>query len=172
MKAANVTNEMSEWDDALARRLYREHEILEAEGDPSGSLAKLEEAAALGADYALHDLGYTYYNAKPPKVRKALAAYGKAARKGEGASAWNIARHFELQPSPVRYFFWLRVALRLDVEAAEEELANPFPFLFLKSLDCLKDGKVDQALRTLKLMTLHGSKEAEAALQSLRPSSH
>ena len=162
----NVTSP-SQWHATRARRLYDEHERLEAMGNHGGSLQKLEEAAALGAVYALHDLGYTYYNAEPPKVREALIAYGKAARMGEGASAWNLARHFELQPNPARYFFWLRVAHRLNIEEAEEELASPFPYLLQKCLDGLQSGRTDEAAATLRLICSHGIEEACAAMKRL-----
>jgi hypothetical protein len=158
----------SEWRAARARRLYGEHERLEAAGDINGSLKKLEEAAALGAVYALHDLAYTYYNADPPKVREELIAYGKAARMGEGASAWNLARHFELQPNPIRYLFWLRVANRLEVEEAHEELTSPFPNLLQRCLEQLEAGRLPAVARTLELICSHGNEEACAAMKQTR----
>jgi hypothetical protein len=160
---ANVTS-TSEWNAASARRLYDEHERLKASGDFDGSLAKLEEAAALGAVYALHDLAYTYYNSDPPKVREALIAYGKAARSGEGASAWNLARHFELQPNPARYLFWLRVAHRLAIDEAGEELASPFPYLLKRCLEQLEAGRSNVVLPTLELICRHGNQKACAAI--------
>jgi TPR repeat protein len=153
--------------DEAAARLYDEHEQLERDGNKAAAMRKLQEAASLGAPYAISALAYVYYNDYSDRLSEALQLYRRAVRKGDYLSAWNLARHYELKPDARRYFFWLERASAMGMEEAGAELDAPFPYAVRKAREYLKEGHLPEARRLLRLAAAHGNKEAARLLSRL-----
>jgi TPR repeat protein len=152
---------------ARAERLYAEHEMLEKLGDRTASRKKLQEAAELGAVYALYSLAYEYYNDDPPRLKDALNLYRRAVLKGDCLSAWNLAHHYEMTRSARLYFHWLRKAAEMGMAEASDELNEPFPYLVRKAEDSLKQGRSQEALRDLVYAAERGNTYADSLLAKL-----
>lgn len=151
-------------DDDLAAELYRQHELLEKEGNKLAALSKLEEAAALGAVYAIHDLAYEYYNQDPPRVAEAIELYKLASSKGDFVSAWNLARHFELSMDVVLYKHWLKRAAELGMEEAAAELISPFPYIIQQACGLIDAGEKARGKAMLSFAARNGSRAARDML--------
>jgi hypothetical protein len=148
----------------LAEALYKEHEKLEAGGDRVAALDKLREAASLGAVYAISALAYEYYNSTPLMKQQAVQLYKRAAYKGDYLSAWNLARHYEMEQNVRSYFFWLTKASQSGMVEAAEELDSPFPYLLSRGCELAAIGKREQAEKLLQLAARHGNREAQKML--------
>lgn len=153
---------------ARAELLYTEHERLESAGQRDLALKKLEEAAKLGAIYAIYALAYEYYNGDPPRVKDAVRLYKRAAARGDNLSAWNLARHYEMKPMSKQYLYWLRKAFDMGMEEAGEELKSPFPYLVDRCKNLLALGRESDAIKYLKYASKNGNHEASAILEELR----
>jgi TPR repeat protein len=106
-------------------RLLWEAEALETAGDIAGAIEKLRIAAKRGDAAAQMNLGNLLDDkANPRRPDQAVYWYKRALQGGKKEAAHNLAMHYKNVGKRRWHLHWLRVAARLEVEGAEEELCE------------------------------------------------
>jgi len=147
--------------------LYEQYLRLEAQGRIIEADRALRSSIALNEPMAMHALAYKLYNGGEGSIADALELYRRASVLGLEASAWNLARHYDVMQQSEDYFYWLKRSSELGEVNAEAELLDPFPFTVSAATELAERGLAKEALKLYKFASEHGSGTARAALARL-----
>jgi TPR repeat protein len=145
----------------MPNRSKREKQILSRAsdkadaGDWRGAIRLYRVLANSGDQWAQHGLAYVLdCQAEPPRRKEAIYWYKRAIRKGNAASAWNLALCYAELGKLRWQMHWLKVVARMDKEYAADDMAD-------RADDLIDQSRMNEAMPFLEVAAKLGCTRAQ-----------